>query len=222
MINESNGVRVPVQERSRKTRERIVEAGKELFARKGYHQSGVKEIARLAGVAVGSFYAYFPDKAALFLEITEGYYQRIFARLQDEMQRGVRSDMFDSPGGRKKVVGNLIQALYHAHDIEPELHRELLMMMLAGGNDSDDDADAGLHRLIRERVDAMDREVQAWLEDIIRQHAPSAHAKAAAAVVFRSAEESIHRLKLFPETMPPADEVIAELSRMLYAYLFDE
>jgi AcrR family transcriptional regulator len=213
-------VRVPVQARSRQTREQIVTAGRAVFARNGYQRAGVKEIARAAGVAVGSFYAYFPDKQALFLEITEGYYQEIFAR--------IRSQPFSSPDQsrdeRTAIVGTMIQALYDAHDIEPELHRELQLMLLAGGaspgGNRDHDRDTVMHRVVRERVDAMDREVQAWLTEIVRNYAPSRDAETAAAVIFRSAEETIHRLKFFPETMPPAENVIAELSNMLSAYLF--
>ena len=229
-MKESDNVRVPVQASSRQTREQIVTAGRELFARKGYQHAGVKEIARAAGVAVGSFYAYFPDKQALFLEITEGYYRRIFARIQDVVGQGIRSEPFASPGqsrdGQQAIVGTMIHALYDAHDIEPELHRELQLMIFAGGTspggDGADDRDTTMHRVVRERVDAMDREVQAWLTEIIRRYAPSRDPETAAAVVFRSAEETIHRLKFFPETMPPAEKVIGELSSMLSAYLFQE
>jgi len=223
-VKESDSVRMPVQARSRQTRERIITAGRELFARKGYQRTGVKEIARAAGVAVGSFYAYFPDKPALFLEITEGYYRQIFARIQGAVAQGTRSELLASPAGRTAIVGTMIQALYDAHDIEPELHRELQLMILAGGKPSggDGDRDTSMHRIVRERVDAMDREVQAWLTEIVRRFAPARDAETAAAVVFRTAEETIHRLKFFPETMPTAEKAIRELSSMLSAYLFQE
>ena len=222
----SDGVREPMQERSRQTRERIVASGRELFARKGYQRAGVKEIARNAGVAVGSFYAYFPDKEALFLEITEEYYRTIFARIQDAVARGFGSELFaasgDSPDGRRALISTVIQALYDAHDIEPELHRELQLMILAGGKGRDGDGDRAeaMHRIIRERVDAMDTDVQAWLTEILRRHTASRNVEVTAAVVFRCAEETIHRLKFFPETMPAAARVIDELSTMLTAYLF--
>jgi hypothetical protein len=127
---------------------------------------------------------------------------------------------------KRAIVGTMIQALYDAHDIEPELHRELQLMILAGGRrangDVDDARDDTMHRVVRERVDAMDREVQAWLTEIIRRYAPSRDAETAAAVLFRSAEETIHRLKFFPETMPPVEKVIGELSSMFSVYLFYE
>lgn len=225
-MNEPDSVRVPVQARSRQTRERIIAAGRELFARKGYQRSGVKEIARAAGVAVGSFYAYFPDKPTLFLEITEGYYRQIFARIQDAVAQGVQSERLVSPAGRRAIVDAMIRALYAAHDIEPELHRELQLMILAGGKpsgrDNDRDRATSMYRIVRERVDGMDREVEVWLTEIVRRFAPTRDAETAAAVVFRTAEETIHRLKFFPETMPPAEKVIGELSTMLAAYLFQE
>ena len=54
--------RVPQQKRSEQTRARILEAGKRLFMRDGYHSTSRKKIAAEAGVAIGSFYSYFDDQ----------------------------------------------------------------------------------------------------------------------------------------------------------------
>lgn len=41
----------------------------EVFAKKGYKATGISEIAKQAGVAVGSFYNYYESKEAIFLDI---------------------------------------------------------------------------------------------------------------------------------------------------------
>ena len=44
-------------------------AAYEVFSKKGYKATGISEIARQAGVAVGSFYNYYESKEAIFLDI---------------------------------------------------------------------------------------------------------------------------------------------------------
>lgn len=48
-------------------------AATQLFAEKGFHKVNTKEIAKAAGVAIGSFYGYYADKKQVFLEIIETY-----------------------------------------------------------------------------------------------------------------------------------------------------
>jgi AcrR family transcriptional regulator len=62
-------LRVPMQERSVRTREGVVEAAHREFSERGYAPTTAKSIAARAGVAVGTFYHYFPDKDAVLREI---------------------------------------------------------------------------------------------------------------------------------------------------------
>ena len=47
--------RLPQQQRSVETKQKLMEAGLQLFREKGYFQTNAKEIAKTAGVATGSF-----------------------------------------------------------------------------------------------------------------------------------------------------------------------
>ncbi|MED5261593.1 MAG: TetR/AcrR family transcriptional regulator [Myxococcota bacterium] len=51
------------------TRERLLAAGRVLFARDGVHGVTSHDIARHAGVAAGTFYLHFADKREMFREI---------------------------------------------------------------------------------------------------------------------------------------------------------
>jgi TetR/AcrR family transcriptional repressor of nem operon len=51
------------------TRIRLLEVGLSLFAKKGYHGTGIKEIVDTAHVPKGSFYNYFKSKEEFGLEI---------------------------------------------------------------------------------------------------------------------------------------------------------
>lgn len=46
-------------------RARIVEAALACFVEKGFHQTGMREIAATAGVSLGNLYNHFPGKEAL-------------------------------------------------------------------------------------------------------------------------------------------------------------
>lgn len=54
------------------TQNRILEAGKAEFLKKGYKNASLRSIARQAGVTTGAIYGYYPDKAALFSALVSG------------------------------------------------------------------------------------------------------------------------------------------------------
>lgn len=54
---------------SENTRLRLLEVGLSLFARKGYHGTGIKEIVDTAHIPKGSFYNYFKSKEEFGIEI---------------------------------------------------------------------------------------------------------------------------------------------------------
>ena len=47
----------------------IFNCGKELFSSKGFKDTNVSDITKMAGIAVGTFYKYYSSKEKLFLEI---------------------------------------------------------------------------------------------------------------------------------------------------------
>jgi AcrR family transcriptional regulator len=49
--------------------EQILKSAVEIFSRKGYAAATVPEIARLAGVATGTIYIYYPSKRELFVAV---------------------------------------------------------------------------------------------------------------------------------------------------------
>ncbi|HEY2034665.1 MAG TPA: TetR/AcrR family transcriptional regulator [Rhizomicrobium sp.] len=57
------------QERSRATREKLLEAAEAVFAAKGYTGAKISDIAKEAGCSVGAVYFRFKDKDALFFAI---------------------------------------------------------------------------------------------------------------------------------------------------------
>ncbi|MFG1914270.1 TetR/AcrR family transcriptional regulator [Micromonospora sp. NPDC048898] len=58
-------------ERSRRTREKVVEAARELFVTQGYGATSLQEVADRAGVAVQTVYFVFRNKRALFKDVVD-------------------------------------------------------------------------------------------------------------------------------------------------------
>ncbi len=47
----------------------ILKCGRELFSSRGFKDTNVAEITKMAGMATGTFYNYYPSKEKLFIEI---------------------------------------------------------------------------------------------------------------------------------------------------------
>lgn len=69
--------------RKTETRQKLMSAARQLFAARGYHATRPQDIAREAGVAIGTFYLYFSDKWAIFKAFTEEVYVEL-RQLLDE------------------------------------------------------------------------------------------------------------------------------------------
>ncbi len=69
-------VRPPLQARTRRSLEQMLDAAERLVAEKGFDQTGIAEIAAAAGASVGGFYRRFRDK--------QGLLQALHARFCDE------------------------------------------------------------------------------------------------------------------------------------------
>lgn len=61
--------KTPPTAKGRATRRAILEAAEEVFGELSYDRASIAEITRRAGVAQGTFYVYFPDKKAAFVEL---------------------------------------------------------------------------------------------------------------------------------------------------------
>ena len=80
-------IREPKQKRSIEKKERIIKAGYDLFAQKGYFNTNTAEIAKQAGVSTGIVYGYFHDKRDILLDALDIYihaaFTPIFSLLDD-------------------------------------------------------------------------------------------------------------------------------------------
>jgi AcrR family transcriptional regulator len=64
------------------TRAKLVSAGATIFAEKGVDGARIGDIAKAAGVAMGTLYTHFPDKDALFDEVMRAGKETVLAGLE--------------------------------------------------------------------------------------------------------------------------------------------
>ncbi len=65
------------------TEGKILRAAEELFSKSRYRDIEMKEIAKQAGIAVGTLYNYFPNKKGLFYKIFEESWDSTYSRLKE-------------------------------------------------------------------------------------------------------------------------------------------
>ena len=70
------------EEKKAEVRRRILESAKEIFFRDGFMDANLDEIAELAGVAKGTLYRYFDNKAQIYLAVLSRKARRFEKKLQ--------------------------------------------------------------------------------------------------------------------------------------------
>jgi AcrR family transcriptional regulator len=59
----------PREPRGRRTHRAILDAARGLFLAQGYHGTGMRQVAQVAGLTLGALYNHFPSKDALWEEV---------------------------------------------------------------------------------------------------------------------------------------------------------
>lgn len=123
-----NIVREPQQERSIEKKNRIIEAGYQLFSEVGYYGTNTAEIAKRAGVSTGIVYGYFSDKRDILICVLEIYINKVF----DPVLK-----MFDNlkaPVDYNKLIPDIIDLIIKTHKKHAKMHE--VLHSLAGNDEA--------------------------------------------------------------------------------------
>lgn len=88
------------------TREKVLQAAREMFIERGYEGATIRDIARAAGMSTGAVFASFTDKPELF----DAILSEEFAALGDPMRDAAAT----GPSARDALMG-MFGAAYRAH-----------------------------------------------------------------------------------------------------------
>ncbi len=90
-------------------REQIIAAARYLFARKGFHQTGMAELAERAAVSVGQLYRMFADKSDIIIAIIREDADRRLIEMQ-EINAAVESEELSVQAALEQIVLNALNA----------------------------------------------------------------------------------------------------------------
>jgi AcrR family transcriptional regulator len=80
--------RLTPERRRQLTRDALVDAAGEVFARKGFHAASLEEIAETAGFTRGAIYSNFGSKEDLLLAVVDAFNQKVLGAFADDMDLG--------------------------------------------------------------------------------------------------------------------------------------
>lgn len=113
-------IKEPVQERSKKTREKILDAAKELFAENGFEEATTHSIAEKAGISVGGLYAHFKNKEEIFLNVLEQRSREVYEVTKESVEEIQAQGM-----GLDEGLDYYFKAIYGAHIAYGKLNFEM-------------------------------------------------------------------------------------------------
>ena len=114
-----NEVRQPRQERSIEKKNKIIEAGYQLFSEVGYYGTNTAEIAKRAGVSTGIVYGYFQDKRDILISVLEIYINKVFAPYFKLF------DKISTPVDFKTLLTKIIDQTIKTHKTNRKIHEVL-------------------------------------------------------------------------------------------------
>jgi AcrR family transcriptional regulator len=143
----------------------ILEAGRRVFAARGFEAASVDEIARLARVAKGTVYLYYPSKRALYRAALRQGLSLLMSELQERMEAA-------------RSVRNKIRAYVETKVDFIERHRDFLCIYSAAT------AGAGVPLYVQKDFEGFYRDQVAMLEAALGSRRAKARRAAAAQGVF--------------------------------------
>jgi AcrR family transcriptional regulator len=114
---------VPIQQRSLRSRDAILEAAEHIFSQKGFDGATVDEIAEYAGINKQRIYAYFGSKIQL--------YRQILIRVYGQAAH-YKPLMSISEKDVKKLTAIILKSLFEFHKTHPRFWRLLAWENLNG------------------------------------------------------------------------------------------
>jgi AcrR family transcriptional regulator len=116
----------PVQRRARETVDAILTATERIVREHEFDRVTTNEIARLAGVSVGSLYQYFPCKQALIVAVAERREAEIARLIEDALLRASTMPLAEG-------VRVVVETTLAAHLADRPLHRAVSKQVLRIG-----------------------------------------------------------------------------------------
>lgn len=193
----------PLQTRSQRTVEAVLEAAAQVFASRGYAGATTNHIAERAGVSIGSLYEYFPNKDALLVALLEGH----LAEGEEVIERAA-AEVAARALPIREAIRVFIGAMVDLHERDRGLHRVLF-------------EESPLPRRIRNKIADMEERVTERVERLLRAD-PSVRVPdpaLAAAMVVHTIEALTHKPVIHGGWAADRSAYVEEVARLVESYL---
>lgn len=202
--------RTPLQERSRRTQDRILTAVETLLRTRDFADVSVADIVARAGTSVGAFYARFTSKEALMPLLYERYDRDVTARL-DAVAADPQWLGLDLPACARRLVAMIVdlyrsrRGLMRAVGLFARLHPDAIAPALVARRKA-------MHRRFADLLLAHRRE--------IHHPDPAAATEMALFAVGAACRDKILFAAPHARSLPDDDALLRrEMERLLIAYL---
>jgi len=138
------------------TRDTILEAGKDLFSRKGYHNTQVMDIVRAVGMSAGTFYNHFKDKRELFEQITQESFDDLRVKIKQQRQP---LNIWDRDDRALKLTKT-----FDAYFDYLEAHKQQILIMFRASFGIDDELDYNIWNYYRGITQDLVEDIQQWID----------------------------------------------------------
>lgn len=208
--NELGARRRGPQARGRATRAKLLEAAEELFTRMGYDGTSMGDVAKRAGVGVGTLYHHFADKRALLLELIDGFGDRLAAQRRTDLD-------FASFLGEdaRAAFSTWLRKAYARLRARPSLY--LVVLGMAG---RDDEVRRRYQRVEQVAVERLTALIEFGQRRGLMRAAIDAHA--AAFLIHHSLDMAVVQLLLRQHSAPDPELVLTELNDLICRYILEE
>jgi AcrR family transcriptional regulator len=117
-------ITIVVMKSQGETKQAIIEAAEELFARYGFKKTSIDDVARAARIGKGSVYLHFASKEELFAEIVRRVSDRMLATLTTAVKRA------RTPAGKLRAFVDTSVTAIAALAAEYRLNEETMMELI--------------------------------------------------------------------------------------------
>lgn len=195
--------RIPKQRRSIAKKNLIKKTALLLFSEKGYANVSTNEIAKSAGISIGSLYSYFKNKKVIYEELVNDLYSNILDKIVPE-------DL--SQFSPLEIIKKYIKFILESHGYLTAFQKEITSL----SHQSDD------FRQMENPYRAFATEKILSLLEFYRPLLKIKDLETAAFMIHTSIEAIIHELVFFPDDTRDNSKTIEALSEMLCSYLLLE
>jgi AcrR family transcriptional regulator len=135
-------------------RDVIIGAARELFSKKGYHNTQVTDIIRHVGMSANTFYVHFKDKKELFEEVAMGSIEDLRVTVKKMRETKIHDDVAERLERMKDTYNTLFDF------VEKNPHQMLLI--IRGGFGIDEKFDEDLWRYFSYFANDLAQDFRKW------------------------------------------------------------